>query len=89
MIPARGGSKALPGKNIAPLGGKPLIVWTIDAAKASRVISRTLVTTDDSEIAEVARHQHIYGHGRTVPLRGVTSALRLAASTSSRKTSFQ
>ena len=62
MIPARGGSKALPGKNIAPLGGKPLIVWTIDAAKASRVISRTLVTTDDSEIAEVARR-----HGAEVP----------------------
>ncbi len=55
IIPARGGSKGLPGKNIAPLGGKPLIAWTIEAALAARCVSRTIVSTDSPEIAEVAR----------------------------------
>jgi len=55
VIPARGGSKALPGKNILPLGGKPLIGWTIEASLACPAITRTLVTTDSQEIADVAR----------------------------------
>lgn len=55
IIPARGGSKGVPRKNIAPLGGKPLIAWTIEAALAARCVSRTIVSTDSPEIAEVAR----------------------------------
>jgi CMP-N,N'-diacetyllegionaminic acid synthase len=55
LVPARGGSKGLPGKNIRPLHGKPLISWTIEAALGARCISRVLVSTDDPEIAEVAR----------------------------------
>ncbi len=55
VIPARGGSKALPRKNLALLYGKPLIAWTIEAAIRSRVVNRTVVTTDDTEIADVAR----------------------------------
>ncbi len=54
IIPARGGSKGVPRKNIRPLMGKPLIGWMIETAKASRV-TRIIVSTDDEEIAEVAK----------------------------------
>ncbi len=55
IIPARGGSKGVPRKNIRPLLGKPLIAWAIDEAKCSTLLTRTIVSTDDEEIAEVAR----------------------------------
>lgn len=55
IIPARGGSKSIPRKNIKDLGGKPLIAWTIEAAKSSGVLDRLMLTTDDAEIAEVGR----------------------------------
>ena len=55
IIPARGGSKGLPGKNIRPLGGKPLITWTIEQARASKYIDRVIVTTDEEAIASTAR----------------------------------
>ncbi|SDB56074.1 N-acylneuraminate cytidylyltransferase [Pseudobutyrivibrio sp. YE44] len=55
IIPARGGSKGLPGKNIKPLLGKPLIAYAVEAALASKYIDRVIVTTDDEEIARVAR----------------------------------
>lgn len=54
IIPARGGSKGLVGKNILPLRGKPLIAYTIEAAKKSKYITRVIVSTDDQEIAETA-----------------------------------
>lgn len=54
IIPARGGSKGLPGKNIKPLLGKPLIGWTIEQAKACEYIDEIFVSTDSSEIAGVA-----------------------------------
>ena len=54
IIPARGGSKGLPGKNIKPLLGKPLIAYAIDAALKSKYISEVIVSTDDEKIAEVA-----------------------------------
>jgi CMP-N,N'-diacetyllegionaminic acid synthase len=54
LITARGGSKSMPRKNILPLAGKPLIAWTIEAARSSRFLSRVLVSTDDPEIAKVA-----------------------------------
>lgn len=54
IIPARGGSKGLPGKNIMPLHGKPLIAWTIEAAQASAYIDEIVVSTDCKEIAQVA-----------------------------------
>lgn len=54
VITARGGSKRLPGKNIRPLGGRPLIAWTIDAARGLSDICDILVSTDDEEIAQVA-----------------------------------
>ena len=55
IICARGGSKGIPRKNIRPLCGKPLIVHTIEAAKKCQLIDRTIVSTDDSEIAEIAK----------------------------------
>jgi len=55
VIPARGGSKGLPRKNIKPLLEKPLIVWSIDAARKSRHIDALVVSTEDEEIAAVAR----------------------------------
>ena len=54
IIPARGGSKGLPGKNIEPLCGKPLIGWSIEQAQASKYIDEIFVSTDSSEIAAVA-----------------------------------
>ena len=55
IIPARGGSKRIPRKNIKPFCGKPMITWSIEAAKASGCFDRIIVSTDDEEIADVAR----------------------------------
>jgi N-acylneuraminate cytidylyltransferase len=55
VIPARGGSKRIPRKNIKPFGGKPMIAWSIEAAKSSGLFDRIIVSTDDAEIAEVAK----------------------------------
>jgi CMP-N,N'-diacetyllegionaminic acid synthase len=55
LIPARGGSKGIPRKNLAPVAGRPLLAWTIDAALRSRVVTRTVVSTEDDEIAAAAR----------------------------------
>lgn len=54
LITARGGSKGVPGKNILPIGGKPLIHWTIDAARASRYIDRLILSSDDATIMAAA-----------------------------------
>jgi len=62
LIPARGGSKRLPRKNVLPLAGKPLLVWTVEAARAARHLDRVILSTDDEEIAEVGRQ-----HGAEVP----------------------
>ena len=62
FIFARGGSKGLPGKNIRPFGGKPLIAWSIEHALAVEGIDRVIVSTDSESIALVARH-----HGAEVP----------------------
>ena len=55
VITARGVSKGIPGKNIKLLGGKPLIAYSIDAAKKSKLVTHLIVSTDDKEIAEVAK----------------------------------
>lgn len=55
IIPARGGSKGVPGKNIAPVAGKPLLAHTVEQALAARLVNRVLVSTDDEAIAAVAR----------------------------------
>lgn len=61
IIPARGGSKGLPRKNILPFRGKPLIVWTIEQALACKQIDQVLVSTDSPEIAKISRD-----HGATI-----------------------
>ena len=55
LVTARGGSKGIPGKNLKPLCGKPLIAWSIEAAQQSPCVGRVVVSTDDDEIADVAR----------------------------------
>jgi CMP-N,N'-diacetyllegionaminic acid synthase len=55
IIPARGGSKGLPRKNILPLLGKPLIGWTIEQAKKSKYLDRIIVSTENEEISEVSK----------------------------------
>ena len=62
LIPARGGSKGIPRKNLAPCGGRPLIAWTCLAAGKATCLSRVIVSTDDVEIAAVAR-----AHGIAAP----------------------
>jgi pseudaminic acid cytidylyltransferase len=62
IIPARGGSKRIPRKNIKPFCGKPMIAWSIEAARYSDCFDRIIVSTDDAEIADVAR-----AHGAEVP----------------------
>ena len=55
VIPARGGSKGIPSKNLALLAGRPLLAYTADAVKASTRLTRTIVSTDDERIAECAK----------------------------------
>lgn len=55
LIPARGGSKGIPRKNILPVAGRPLIAYAIDTARQSRHVTRVIVSTDDEEIAAVSR----------------------------------
>ncbi len=62
LILARGGSKSIPRKNLLPLLGKPLLAYSIGHALASRHITRVIVSTDDAEIASVARD-----HGAETP----------------------
>ena len=62
IIPARGGSKGVPRKNIKNLCGKPLITWTIEEALKSKYIDRLVVSTEDEEIAEISRK-----HGAEIP----------------------
>jgi N-acylneuraminate cytidylyltransferase len=62
LIPARGGSKSIPRKNIRPLAGFPLIAYSIAAALQSKLVSRTIVSTDDGEIARIAQ-----GYGAETP----------------------
>lgn len=62
VIPARSGSKGIPGKNVKPLCGKPLIAWSIEAGLESKCVDEVMVTTDGREIADVAKR-----YGASVP----------------------
>lgn len=64
IIPARGGSKGIPGKNIRLLGGKPLLAYSIETAERATCVTDIVVSTDDSKIAETARE-----HGAEVIMR--------------------
>lgn len=56
LVPARGGSKGIPKKNVMPIAGKPLLAWTIEAALSAGSVDEVVVSTEDEEIAGVARH---------------------------------
>ena len=60
IIPARGGSKGIPRKNIRVLAGKPLIAYSIEAAVKSRYIDRVVVSTEGKEIAEISKNRKDY-----------------------------
>ncbi len=64
IIPARGGSKGVPRKNLRLLAGRPLIAWTIEAAKGSSLLDRVILSSEDDEIMETARR-----HGLEVPFK--------------------
>lgn len=77
VIPARGGSKGIPGKNLKRIAGQPLIAWTIQAARQARHVQRVIVSTDDPQIAAVAR-----AHGAEVVERPAELANDTASSES-------
>lgn len=62
IIPARAGSKRIPDKNILPIAGKPLIAWTIEAARKSKYLDRIIVSTDDQKIKKISEE-----YGAEVP----------------------
>ena len=55
IIPARGGSKGIPRKNVRPLAGKPLLAYSSEAARGSKYVTRVVVSTDDGEIGATAK----------------------------------
>jgi CMP-N,N'-diacetyllegionaminic acid synthase len=71
LITARGGSKGLPGKNVALVAGRPLVAWTVEAALASGRLHRTIVSTDDPAIADICR-----AHGVEAPFLRPTELAR-------------
>src|SRR6185312_10262279 len=77
VIPARGGSKGIPGKNLKRIAGQPLIALSIQAAKRAKRVQRVIVSTDDPAIAEVARE-----HGAEVMVRPAELSTDAASSES-------
>lgn len=69
LVPARGGSKGIPGKNLRRLGGQPLVAWAVAAGRAATTLDRVICSTDDDAIAEAARRA-----GADVPFRRPASA---------------
>jgi pseudaminic acid cytidylyltransferase len=73
LVPARGGSQRVPRKNVTPLAGRPLLAWTVEAALASGLFQRVVVSTEDEEIARVAER-----HGAVVLPRAAALATSTA-----------
>jgi YrbI family 3-deoxy-D-manno-octulosonate 8-phosphate phosphatase len=78
VIPARGGSKQVPRKNVMPIGGVPLVARAIEAARAARQIDRVVVSTDDAEIAEISRRYGADVIDRPARLSGDTASSEAA-----------
>ncbi len=78
VIPARGGSKGIPRKNILPLLGKPLIAYNIEQARRSRLVSRVVVSTDDAEIGAAAVHYGAEVVWRPAEISGDSASSELA-----------
>ena len=64
VIPARGGSTRLPKKNIRPLGGKPLILWTVEAVLESNSFDKVIISTDSEQIWDTVKHLPVERHER-------------------------
>lgn len=77
IIPARGGSKGIVGKNITPLLSKPLVAWTIEAAKKSKYINRTIVSSDDENILAISQKYGAEIIKRPKKIAGDNSAYQL------------
>ena len=77
VIPARGGSKGIPKKNLQRVGGKSLVIWSIEAAKMSTLPSVVVVSTDDSEIMKEARTMNVMVLDRPTSLSGDNSPTEL------------
>src|SRR5207247_768433 len=75
LIPARGGSRRFPRKNIAPLRGRPLLAWAVEAARESKLFHDVWVSTDDDEIAAIARGQGALVHERPAALATDTATI--------------
>lgn len=75
LVPARAGSKGVPGKNVRPLCGRPLIAWTLDAALASGVLDEVAVSTDDATAAQCAREAGARVIDRPAELAGDSAAM--------------
>ncbi len=78
VVPARGGSRGVPGKNVHPLRGRPLIAYTIEAARRAKRIHRLVVSTDDAAIAEAARSLGAEVVDRPAELASATAPTELA-----------
>jgi len=78
IIPARGGSKGIPRKNLQPLAGKPLVAHTIEHARQARSVNRIVVSTDDSEIAAVSKQYGAEVIWRPAEISGDTAPSELA-----------
>lgn len=78
IIPARGGSKGIPRKNIRPLLGKPLIAYNIEQAKSARLVNRVVVSTDDPEIGEISRQYGAEVVWRPAEISGDTASSEAA-----------
>ncbi len=74
IIPARGGSKAIPRKNLVPVGGKPLLLHTIEHAQQVAGIERIIVSTDDAEIGQVAQNHGVEVIWRPAEISGDTAS---------------
>lgn len=85
FIPVRGGSKSIPGKNIKPLGGRPLLHWTLEAATEAQSIDQVFVSSDSEEILSCARS---YGHDQVVAIERPAEFATDTASTESAMLDF-
>lgn len=74
VIPARGGSKRLPKKNLLDLAGKPLVAWSIEAAQKSRYVDTIVVSSDDEELLELARTMGVIALKRPAELASDTAS---------------
>ena len=73
IIPARGGSKRLPGKNLLDLNGKPLVAWSIEAGLNSKYIDKVVVTSDDADILNIAKYYGVLSINRPIELSSDTA----------------